>query len=414
MPKRRTKGDGGLIQRHDHPTCPPLVVTGHDELGRPHKTRADHHCLGRWCGTFDVAIGAGKSRRVYVYGRTQDETNKKLKAAVRKRDEGAFAFDDGMTVAAWMEAWLESRRKPPKPLKPQTWNTYVSKTKNWITPYLGHIRLSKLRAGHIEELYNAIREAGRAEGTVRYVHAVLTKALKDAHRKGLISATPMERVDPPGSESTEREQFTFAEAKYALKAAGDSARWWLALFYGMRQAECLGLDWSNVFWDRHTLKVAETVQRDYGGGATIKGKPKTKAGERELPMVGQIETRLRLLWEEQGRPRVGPVFVNTKGDQKGTKYDWEDWRAFLDEATVIPFAPLPQISLHGARGTASSLMEAAGLSDRMVAQILGHANVKVTHGYQHADLERLRGELERVETLVASTSRLGLSTGSEA
>ena len=414
MPKRRNKGDGGLIQRHDHPTCPPLVVTGHDEAGKQIKTRADHHCRGRWCGTFDVQIGAGKTRHVSVYGRTQTEANDKLKAAVRKRDEGAYAFDDGLTVAAWMERWLESRRKPPKPLKPQAWNTYVSKNRNWIAPYLGHIRLSKLRAGHIEQLYELIRDAGRAEGTVRYVHAVLTKALKDAHRKGLIAVSPMERVDPPGTESTAREQFTFAEANYALKAAGDSARWWLALFYGMRQAECLGLDWANVFWDRHTLKVTETIQVDYGGKATIKGKPKSKAGERELPMVGQIETRLRLLWEDQGRPKSGPVFVDPRGRQKGTRADWDDWRAFLDAATVIPFAPLPLISLHGARGTASSLMEAAGLSDRIVAQILGHANVKVTHGYQYADLERLRGEIERVETLIASTSPLGLPPGSEA
>lgn len=413
MPKRRRKGEGGILQRHDHPSCPPLIVTGRDELGRETKTRAEHRCQGRWCGTVNVEVG-GRRRRVYIYGRTEREVIKKLKAAVREKDEGTFALDDGLTVAAWMDAWLESRRKPPKPLKPQTWNTYVSKNKNWIAPHLGSIRLSKLRAGHIEQLYETIRDSGRAEGTVRYVHAILTKSLKDAHRKGLIPVTPMERVNPPGSESAEREQFTFAEAMYALKAAGDSARWWLALFYGMRQAECLGLDWSNISWERHTLSVAETIQRDYGGGATIKGEPKTKAGKRTLPMVGQIETRLRLLWEEQGRPKVGPVFVNARGQQKGTKYDWEDWRAFLDAATVVPFAPLPLISLHGARGTASSLMEAAGLSDRLVAQILGHANVKVTHGYQYADQERIRGELERVEMLVASRLRALLPSNSEA
>lgn len=414
MSRRARKGQGGILQRHDHPTCPKRVAIGTDENGKTIWHRPDHACQGRWVGTVDVAMPDGTTKRKYVYAATLKELTPKHDELREQKRKGTLTFDEGMTVAAYMESWLESRRKPPKPLKPQTWNTYVSKNKNWIAPHLGSIRLSKLRAGHVEALYDTIREAGRAEGTVRYVHAILTKALKDALRKGLITVTPMERVDPPGSESAEREQFTFAEAKYALRAAGDSARWWLALFYGMRQAECLGLDWANVFWDRHTLKVVETIQRDYGGKATIKGKPKTKAGERELPMVGQIEARLRLLWEEQGRPRVGPVFVNSQGRQKGTKYDWEDWRAFLDAATVIPFAPLPLISLHGARGTASSLMEAAGLSDRLVAQILGHANVKVTHGYQHADLERVRGELERVETLVAPPSHLGLPTGSEA
>jgi integrase len=413
MTKRRDKGIGGLLQRHDHKTCPALVVVGHDDQGKPIKKRPEHRCLGRWCGTIDVEIG-GRTKRVYVYGHTKTEAGDKLKAALRKKEDGTFSFDGGMSVAAWMKTWLESRKKPPKQLKPQAWSGYASKNKTWITPHLGHHRLSALRGHHIEALYAAMRESGSAESNVAKTHAVLSGALKAAFKKGLIPANPMDRVDAPGSKTARREQFTIAQAFFALAAAGDSARWWLALFYGMRQGEVLGMRWEDVDWRAKTLTIDVTMQEDYDRQGEIEGAPKTEAGKRSLPMVGQIEARMRLHWEEAGRPRTGRVFTPTTKGKDITRNDWQDWRNFLESATRIPFAPPPLISLHGARGTASSLMEAAGLSDRLVAQILGHANVKVTHGYQHADLERVRGELERVELLVLPPSRLGPTTGSGA
>ncbi|HEY9266761.1 MAG TPA: hypothetical protein VIQ11_19390, partial [Mycobacterium sp.] len=247
MPKRRDKGIGGLVQRHDHKTCPALVLVGHDEMGKPIRQRPEHHCLGRWCGTVDVEIG-GRTKRIYVYGRTKTAANEKLKAAVRKKDEGTLTFDGGMSVAAWMKTWLESRKKPPKQLKPQAWSGYDSKNRTWITPYLGHYRLSVLRAHHIEGLYNAMREAGSAESNVAKTHAVLSGALKAAVKKGYLPTNPMDRVDAPAKKNARREQFTMAEAYFALAAAGDSARWWLALFYGMRQGEVLGMRWEDVDW----------------------------------------------------------------------------------------------------------------------------------------------------------------------
>jgi integrase len=393
MSKRRTKGDGGLIQRHDHPDCPPLVDG----------ERAEHACRGRWVGTLVVELPNGRTTRKHLYGRTQREAKAKLDKARRDKDAGVLVATSP-TVEKWLAAWLEKRKQPPKPLKPNTWNGYESKVRIYIVPALGKKRLSDLRPQHIEAMYDDLRARGLKEATVRQTHAILQRALKDAVRVGVLGRTPMDRVNPPGTETDERDQFTLEEATRALVAAGGSARWWLAIFYGMRQGEVLGMDWEYVDWAARTFWVEDTRQNDYGYTGAIRGKPKSKASHRELPMVGQIEVRLRLLWEEQGRPLEGLVFPNSKGTLLDAKKDWTNWREFLDSASIVPFAPLPYIALHAARNTAASLMEAAGIPDRAVAQILGQAQVQTTHKYQKAEIARLRAYMEAIPGMLAIES----------
>lgn len=391
MSKRRTKGDGGLVQRHDHATCPPLV-----DGARP-----KHSCRGRWVGTLDVELPNGATKRKYFYGQTQAAAKKKLDDARRQKSAGTLVANSP-TVAAWMAEWMEKRKRPPKPLKPNTWNGYETKIRTHIVPALGKRRLSDLRPQHIEAMYDELRARGLAEATVRQTHAILTKALKDATRVGVLGVTPMDRVDPPGTQTEDRLQFTLAQADVVLHAAGESARWWLAIFYGMRQGEVLGMQWEYVHWDRHSFEIEETRQQDYGRSQpAILGSPKARASKRELPMLPQVEVRLRLLWEDRGRPTSGLVFPGKHGGLMNPKVDWLDWRALIDSATVVPFAPLPYIALHAARNTAASLMEEAGIPDRVAAQILGQSQVKTTHGYQHADLERLRASLTGVSDILA-------------
>jgi integrase len=375
MGKRRTKGDGGITQRHDHQTCPPLV-----DGKRPR-----HACRGRWVGTLDATDPlTGKRRRKYLYGRTQKEVARKLKAAVAERDRGTLVLTT-TTVASWMAEWLARQERT---LKPQTMRSYREKSRNYIEPTLGRHRLTALRAGHIEAVYATMRADGRAEATVRQVHAILRAALKDAVRKDQLAVSPMEKVDPPGTAKNVREQFNTDQARTVLRAAGDDPRWWLALFYGMRQGECLGLEWEWVDFDRHALKIERTLQADADGGLFL-GTPKTVRSQRWLPLIPQMEARLRLLWEAEGRPSSGLVF-HRGGKPVQPKKDWQAWRDLIDRATVPPFAPLPYIALHAARNSAASLLEAAHVPDRLAMQILGQTQVQTTHGYQTADLDRMR------------------------
>jgi integrase len=376
--ERRTKGEGGITQRHDHATCPPSVD------GK----RPDHRCRGRWQATLDVIVD-GRPKRKTIYGRTKAEAQVKLAKARRERDQGALVMRT-MTVEAWMTRWLERKSKPPKPLKPQTMRSYRSKTTRYIVPMLGRRKLTDLRAEHIEAMYDQMRADGLAEATLRQTHAILAGALKDAVRADKLSYNPIDKTIPPGTEKAVREQFTVDQARRVLRAAGDDARWWLALFYGMRQGEALGLNWAHVDLDGGVLYVAETLQTDEDGHLFL-GTPKTAVSQRVLPLVPQIANRLRLLWESEGEPLTGLVFHR---DHKPIqpKRDWQAWRDLIASASTDD-EPLPVIALHAARNSAASVMEAAGIPDRLVMQILGQSQVSTTHRYQRADVERMRAAL---------------------
>lgn len=374
MTKRRQKGDGGLIQRHDHATCPPLI----------NGERAKHTCRGRWVGTVEIVVD-GKPRRKYVYGRTQKAAKIKLDHALREKSDGTLVVAS-MTTGAWLDYWLDNIAA--RTLRPQTLRGYRSKVDQYLKPNLGRVRLPDLRPEHIRALHDTMRSAGLAEASVRQAHAILKRALKIAVHEGKLSVSPADRMESPSTDTAKRESLTLDQARTVLRCAGDSARWWLALFYGMRQGEVLGLRWCDVDFEQHTLRVDQSLQTDENY-RIIFGPPKSKASKRLMPMVPQIEARLRLAHLEAGSPPHDErlIFTNS-GKPWQPKKDWEEWRDLLVRATTPPLAPLPHVALHAARNTAASLMEAAGIPDRLVAQILGQSQVQITHGYQTAELAR--------------------------
>lgn len=385
MTKRRTKGEGGLIQRHDHPTCPPLTDGPIDATtGKPTRIRPEHRCQGRWVGTVEVAID-GKKRRKYVYGRTQKEARIKLAQALREKTEGTLVIAS-MTTGAWLDHWLDDIAA--QKLRPQTLRGYRSKIDQYLTPHLGRIRLTELRPEHIRGMHKAMRDAGLAEASIRQAHAILKRALKVAVNERKLGVSPADLMESPSTETAKREALTLDQARRVLRHAGDDARWWLALFYGMRQGEVLGLRWCDVDFDEHTLRIEQSLQTDENY-RIIFGPPKSKASKRIMPMVPQIEARLRLAYLDAGSPpQDDRLIFTTGGKPRQPKKDWEEWRDLLVAATTPPLAAIPHVALHAARNTAASLMEAAGIPDRLVAQILGQSQVQITHGYQRAELAR--------------------------
>lgn len=383
MPKRRTRGDGGLYQRHDHPSCPPLVDG----------ERADHRCQGRWVGTID-AMDGGRKRRKYIYGQSQREVRLALAAAVKEKDQGTLVVAS-MTVETWLNYWLDNIAV--RSVRPQTLRGYKSKVNQYLIPNIGRHRLAALRPEHIRALHDAMRDAGLAEASVRQAHAILKRALGVAVKEGKLGVNPADRMDSPTTKTEKRKQLTADQAVRVLDVAGDDLRWWLALFYGMRQGEALGLRWCDIDMDSLVLRVEQTLQTDTDG-SLIFGPPKSESSRRPIPVLPQIEVRIKLAHHAAGLPdwsSTGLVFAGPSGRPIQPKADWQAWRNLLERAEV------PKIALHAARNTAASIMEAAGVPDRLVAQILGHSTVQMTHGYQTADIARQRQALGAVGTFLA-------------
>ena len=66
------------------------------------------------------------------------------------------------------------------------------------------------------------------------------------------------------------------------------------------------------------------------------------------------------------------LFPGPNGGPCDSKADWKAWRESLARADV------PAVPLHGARGSAATLLADMGVPDWRIAAILGHAQVSIT------------------------------------
>lgn len=403
---RRQHGDGSIYQRHDHQSCPEPVGG----------ERPEHRCRGRWAATVDLGWAGGKRHRKTLYGKTRKEVVQKLARAKQDHLLGSLVTGT-VTVEQWITYWLDNIALAR--CKPTTMASYRSKVKVQIIPGLGRHRLDKLEPQHLRALYKRMREPcpdghgtrqcphkpshGHQEATVRQTHAILRRALTDALREGKVARNVATLLDAPGTQVNHRVPLTVDQARTVLAtadAAGDrlASRWYAALYLGLRQAEALGLTWDNVDLDNGLLHVLHTTHGD----------PKSRASRRVIPVPPFILATLRARWVDYLTERQSPdyrdhglVWSQRSGKPIGAKADWQAW------ADLLAAADVPHVALHAARNTAGSLLDAAGVSPRLITEILGHAQVQLAQNvYIRGDLEGRRAAMLALEALVQEKPEL--------
>jgi integrase len=219
---------------------------------------------GWWHGRVTMGVkNDGSPDRRHRRAKSEPEIKRKVKELERQRDEGrATKAGRAPTVAKWMETYLTDIASLK--LKPRSLDDYWSKTRNDIIPGVGQHRIDKLQPEHLERMYRALLDAGHAPSHVVKVHRILSRALKIAHRRRMISENVATFVDPPSVDETEANPFTQEEAKAFLEAAAKRPtfmRWIVGVGMGFRQGETLGLRWPYVDLKAEMFRPEWQLQR---------------------------------------------------------------------------------------------------------------------------------------------------------
>ena len=198
---------------------------------------------------------------------------------------GMHVPPDRMTVAQWLDHWLElgcPGRRQGKP-RPHTVERYRQLIAHAI-PVLGGHRLQKLTGADLDGFYASL--AGKiAPGTQHQAHVILRAALAAAVRAGALAASPMERTlnAPSSGESNHGIALDEDDMRRLIEGFRGSP---LALFVslaaytGMRRNEALGLRWGDFDEAGKTPKVERAVRtRPRPGSARP---PKTRRGLRTV------------------------------------------------------------------------------------------------------------------------------------
>lgn len=169
-----------------------------------------------WGFTIDTAPpGASRNRLTRTGFSTKAEAQRALTEIQHRCDTGGYVDPSRLTVGEYLTDWLQIRRSQ---LKPSTWESYRRNIDNHVVPALGHRTLQSLTASDLDHLYRNLESNGFKRGnierplsakTVRYIHSIIRRALKDAVRKNLISRNVADAADPPSPRA--------ARNRYALR-----------------------------------------------------------------------------------------------------------------------------------------------------------------------------------------------------
>lgn len=401
MGARRGKGeDSTYRQCGARWGCPPLDTVEVD--GKTKKIRPDHgkQCRAPWAYSIDRGFVAGRRVRLTVTAKTKRDLLVKVEALKAKTALGVAPT--AQTVGEWVDYWIERVSK----VQPTTRKSYESKIRAYIKPALGHVKLQDLRPEHVEAMADWMRtltkdrdpKRGRkdpgklSETTIRQAHMILRSALSAALSRRMVTFNAAAVADAPTAEHNPHDHLDLEDAKKVLRSAvteRELCRLATALALGVRQAEALGLRWQeDVLTDEDGtyLMVEESVQRI--DGTFIRQGVKSSASRRRVP----IPDGMVPIFEAWRALATDPlVFPGPSGGPCDAKMDWRAWREALSRADV------PLIPLHGARGSAASILAEMGVPDWQIAEILGHdVRVSRRHYIQGTDA----GHRKAIEGLI--------------
>ncbi len=324
---------------------------------------------------------APDSKRRYVSAKTKTACREKLRQAMSDADRG-LVFDAGtLTLGQYLDKWLSNIEDT---VRQRTWERYEQLVRVHIKPALGSKKLKDLTRTHLKALYREKLDSGLAPRTVQYIHVTLCKALKDAVGDGLVPKNVADGLKPSKSKKKEINPLTPEQAKAFLKAANEAndryeALYVLAIHYGLRQGELLGLKWADVDPDSGTLQVRRTMSETRTG--RVEEETKSGKGRR----IDLNPTALEALRSHRERQRQeaseakgsyqdhGLVFPSIKGTPTNSKNLY--YRSFKP---ILKRAGLPDIVFHELRHTCATIRFMKGQHPKRVSELLGHSSITMT------------------------------------
>src|SRR5207249_1936325 len=122
--------------------------------------------------------------------------------------------------------------------------------------------LHKLTPQHIQKLLDEKSKNGLSPQTITNIRTVLSSALSEAVKWGLVSRNSAALVTAPRIPRKKIEPLNPEHARQLVEATKGSryeAIYIIALTLGMRRGEVLGLRWSDVDLEGRALRVSQSV-----------------------------------------------------------------------------------------------------------------------------------------------------------
>lgn len=354
----------------------------------------------------------------------------------------------GVTLGEYIATWAENQDTTRLSANARERNRGL--ISNHITPHLGAKRLTHITTADVVKLFDVTLPAKKKkDGTpllggspLQGIFYILRKVFLQAEAAGLIQESPMKYLTVP--EKKKREHNLTGKLDDLLKLMNfmqdkqdGTFDYWVMTFYGLRQSERLGLQWSsftNLWTDLNKpayLHINRQLYNDDEANTMyVKMDTKTEAGKRVLPLPDMVRKSLiaqkRRQLEMEKSPQwnqlpkfKGMVYTTSTGNPVRASRDNERWRELVAAAGIDPLRG------HDMRHLTASWLAETNVPVEVVKALIGHSTEAMTSYYTHISnsrksdaLTQLSAAYERgaasIRAGVAAKNRLTLIKASDA
>jgi integrase len=332
-----------------------------------------------------VGLNGEWRERTALVGTLKEAKALRADSTVRKFPEGSMLLDE------WHARYWATVRDS---VRPSTARAYERGWRLRVKPWLGHLRLENLTAGHVEE---ALTQWSGGASTKIDALAVLSRLMDGAVRAKLIPMNPARLARRPVPEpqlNLRSRALTPTEVRIVLDAvpAGPYRNYLAGLIYtGMRANEAAALQVGDVDLDARSIHVHRSFSTDLEG--KIREYTPKSHKERDVPIPAALVPHLNEAMA--GKSREALVFTGPKGGRiNGSNVrravKWDELKALLERSDY---------RLHDLRHTLATLLFDGGAAANDVQAIMGHSTLQMTERYSRARSDAARRGAERLDGL---------------
>jgi len=345
--------------------------------------------------TTDKKVQKWISTDIPIKGNNKRKAEDRRKEILAEYEQTKIDLSKDVLFTVFIKEWLENLRPS---IEKVTYDTYRLIIHNQVIPYFEpkKLKVKDITPIHIQKYISFKLKTASPNTVIKHLWN-LSKCLDSAAKQKLIEYNPVKLVDKPKKiKYTGAKFYNETQIDNLLNASkGDIIEniILLAIFYGLRRSEILGLKWNAVNVEDETFTIRHTVVR-VDKELHKEDSTKNKSSYRTLPMVNIIIDMFKRIKEQQEANKLlqpndyideGYIFTHTDGRLISPNYVTKHFNRLLKKHN------LNLIRFHDLRHSTASYLLHLGFSLKDIQVWLGHGDIGTTANfYLHLSMEAKR------------------------
>ncbi len=305
----------------------------------------------------------GRYRQV-VDGRAfYGKTRRELQQKIDEYEDDKHAPKTFKTIAdEWWEDTVDG-------LANQTLKGYKPALKRAIDIF-GDMDISKITAADIHRFYKKLKALEFSYKTISNHKTIINQIFDLALIKGYIVYNPVAHVKLPRALGhTERPRASQSDEGIILSHPEAWIFPFICLTSGLRKGEVLALKWQDIDFEKRIIRVTKSIE--HVGVNPYEKEPKTKAGNRTVPLLSVLADALTALYKRK-KPQPFYYIVSEDGLKPLSKSVYEKkYREYQKEFGITCTA-------HQLRKSFASIAAENGAGIKDLQYTLGHTSSVLT------------------------------------